>query len=114
MKKEDKILYFPHRKPDAQEVVLDGKPELMFTACGVMLLCFFAWRDDGNQKAHDGLRRYCKYLAAHGCPGGASGLLEELKALDDEAAKAWIRRTFDRYVQDGPALVEYALGAPVV
>lgn len=99
---------------DYQEREIDGEEEILVNARGTVLLFYFTWKDEGNQKAHDGLRRYCKYLAAHGCPGGASGLLEELKALDDEAAKAWIRRTFDRYVQDGPALVEYALGAPVV
>lgn len=90
-------------------MTLDGKPETMLSARGVVLLYLSAWKLDGNEKARDGLRRYCEYIAGHGCPGGASRLLQELDNLDKDEGAAWIRRTFSRYVRDQTALMQYII-----
>lgn len=98
---------------DYQRTKIDGEEEILLTARGVVLTCFFVWKDDGNPKSHDGLRRYCEYIAAHGFKGGASKALAEPEALPtkDEAVD-WIRRTYARYVPDsGYGLMEYLLGA---
>ena len=105
--KKDKILQFPHQGPDIKEMMLDGKPEMMLSARGVLLFYLSAWKLDSNEKAHEAVRRYCEYIAAHGCKGGASKLLEELDGPEKEAA--WIRRTFAQYVQDQTALMQYVL-----
>lgn len=58
--------------PDVKEMMLDGKKELMLSGRGVVLFYYSAWKEDGNEKALDGLRRYCEYIAAHGYRGGAT------------------------------------------
>lgn len=78
---ENKILQFPKQTPDVREVMLDGKLETMLSARGVLLVCLSAWKLDGNERAHDGLRRYCEYISVRGCPGGASKALKELDGL---------------------------------
>lgn len=83
-----KILQFLEQSPDVQEMMLDG-----------------------NERAHDGLRRYCEYISVHGCPGGASKALKELDGLGNGADAAWIRRTFARYVEDQNALMQYVMEA---
>lgn len=107
--REGKILQFPHQGPDIKEVVRNGKPEKVLSARGVLLFFLSAWKLDGNEKAHNCLRRYCEYIAAHGCKGGASQLLAELDSLDRGEDAAWIRRTFAQYVQDQTALMQYVL-----
>ena len=64
-----KIVPFPGEKPDMKEMMLDGKPEVMLSERGVVLLHLAAWRVDGNKKAHNGLRRYCEYIALHSYQG---------------------------------------------
>ena len=95
--------------PDMKTMEINGKEEAVLSARGVVLFFYAAWKEDGNQKAHDGLRRYCEYIAAHGCKGGASRLLAELDGLDKDEGAAWIRRTFAQYVQDQTALMQYVL-----
>ncbi len=107
--RKDKILQFPHQGPDIKEMMLDGKPEMMLSARGVLLFYLSAWKLDSNEKAHEAVRRYCEYIAAHGCKGGASQLLAELDSLDRGEDAAWIRRTFAQYVQDQTALMQYVL-----
>ncbi len=71
-------------------MMVDGQPELMLSARGVVLFHLSSWRVDGNQKAHDGLRRYCEYIVMHGYKGGAAvasdKTLEELlnKLIDGD------------------------------
>lgn len=105
----DKIIPFPGEKPDIQEMMINGKPELALSARGVVLFYLDAWREESNQKAHDGLRLYCEYITLHGYQGGASKALKELDGMDKDAATAWIKRTFAQYVQDQNALMEYIL-----
>jgi len=95
--------------PDAKEMMLDGKKELMLSGRGVVLFYYSAWRSCGNEKAHEGLRRYCEYIAAHGCRGGAAKALAELDALSEEDAKIWIKRTYARHVHDDEALMQYVI-----
>ncbi len=92
-----------------KEMLLDGKPEMMLSARGVVLLYLSSWKLDGNVKAHDGLRQYCEYITMHGYRGGAVKALAELDGLDKPQGIAWVKRTFARYVQDQAALMEYML-----
>lgn len=103
------VLHFPHQEPDVQEMMLNGKMETMLSARGVVLLYLSAWKLDGNEKAHTGLRRYCEYIAGHGCPGGAYQLLQELDNLGEGEDTVWIRRTFARYVRDQMSLMQYVI-----
>ena len=104
--RKDKILQFPHQGPDIKEMMLDGKPEMMLSARGVLLFYLSAWKLDSNEKAHEAVRRYCEYIAAHGCKGGASQLLAELDSLDRGEEGAWSRRTVAQYVPDHTALLQ--------
>jgi len=105
----EKIIPFPGEKPDVKQMELDGNPELMLSARGVVLFYLAAWREDGNKKAHNGLRLYCEYITMHGYRGGATEALKELDGLDKGMATAWIKRTFAQYVQDQNALMGYIL-----
>ncbi len=82
----NKILQFPQQTKDVKEMMLDG-----------------------NERGHDVLRRYCEYICAHGCPGGATKALAEIDGLAKGDDAAWIRRTFARYVKDQNALMEYVM-----
>lgn len=104
-----KIIPFPGERPDVQEMMLDGKLETMLSARGVVLFHLSAWKVDGNEKAHNGLRRYCEYITMHGYPGGAGMALAELDRLGEGEDAAWIKRTFARYVQDERALIQYMM-----
>lgn len=103
-------LSFP-ADPEMKTMEINGKEEMMLSARGVVLFFYAAWKEDGNEKAHYGLRRYCEYIAAHGFKGGASKALEELESLEkkDEAVE-WIRRTYARHVGDNNSLMEYLVG----
>ena len=92
-----KIIPFPGERPDVQEMMLDGKLETMLSARGVVLFHLSAWKVDGNEKAHNGLR------------GGAGMALAELDRLGEGEDAAWIKRTFARYVQDERALIQYMM-----
>lgn len=105
----DKIIPFPEDNPDVREMMLDGKPEVMLSARGVMLFHLSSWIKDENEKAHNGLRRYCEYITMHGYPGGAGKALAELDELGKGEDAAWIKRTFASYVQDEAALIQYMM-----
>lgn len=106
----EKVVLFPGNEPDMCEKMLDGKPEVMLSARGVVLLCLSSWRVDGNEKAHNSLRRYCEYIAMRGgYPGGASEALAELDELDRKSAIAWIKRTFALHVKDKNSVVQYIM-----
>lgn len=107
----NKVLQFPQQNPDVREMTLDGKPEMMLSARGVVLMCLSSWKLDGNEKAHDVLRRYCEYISAHGYRGGASKALEELDGLKKDDDAAWIRHTFARYVSDKNVLMQHLIEA---
>ena len=47
----DKIIPFPEDNPDVREMMLDGKPEVMLSARGVMLFHLSSWIKDENEKA---------------------------------------------------------------
>lgn len=110
MSETTNIIPFPGEKPDFQEMMLDGKPEAMLSARGVMLFCLSSWRLDKNERARGCLQRYCEYIALHGYKGGAASALAELDKLGKDDAIAWIKRTFARYVQDQGSLVQYVMG----
>lgn len=105
----DKIIRFPGERPDTQEMMIDGKPEVMLSARGVVLFHLSSWKVDGNEKAHDGLRRYCEYITMHGYPGGASKALAALDGMDKPQGTSWVKQTFARYVQNEAALIQYMM-----
>lgn len=107
---ETNIIPFPGEKPDVQEMMLDGKPETMLSARGVVLLCLSSWKLDQNERAHGCLQRYCEYIAMHGYPGGAVKALAELNKTDKPQGIAWVKRTFTQFVQDQNSLVQYVMG----
>lgn len=94
---------------DMKKTVIDGEEQYLLSGRGVVLTLLFCWRDDKNQKAREGLRRYCEYICAHGRKGGATGALLELDGLELEEATAWIKRTYARHVQDDAALIGYVM-----
>lgn len=95
---------------DFKRQVIDGEEQYLLSGRGVVLFCCSTWRDEGNQRARDALRRYCEYICAHGCKGGASKALAELDALDQDGAAEWIRRTYACHVHDDGALIAYVMG----
>lgn len=105
----DKIIPFPGEQPDMKEMMLDGKPEVMLSARGVVLFHLSAWKVDGNEKARDGLRRYCEYITMHGYQGGASAALAALDGMDKPQEIDWVKKTFAQYVQDERALIQYMM-----
>lgn len=105
----DNVIQFPADTPDVQEMILDGKPEVMLSARGVVLFHLSAWKVDGNEKAHNGLRRYCEYITMHGYQGGANAAIAALDDMDKPQGIAWVKRTFARYVQDQMALIQYMI-----
>ena len=105
----DNVIQFPADTPDVQEMILDGTPEVMLSARGVVLFHLSAWKVDGNEKAHNGLRRYCEYITMHGYQGGASAAIAALDGMDKPQGIAWVKRTFARYVQDQRALIQYMM-----
>jgi len=90
---------------DYKEADIAGKPETVLSGRGVVLFCYSAWVNDHMPKARDALVRYCQYIAFHGFKGGASKALTELDSRQDGAA--WIRQTYDRYIQNPAAMVDY-------
>lgn len=96
---------------DYMKKEIDGEEEICFTGRGTVLLTYFSWKVDGNERARDALLRYCQYIAAHGYKGGAMTALTELDSLDEDRAVEWIRRTYARHVHDDAALIQYVMGA---
>lgn len=105
----DNVIRFPADTPDVQEMIFDGKSEVMLSARGMVLFHLSAWKVDGNEKAHNGLRRYCEYITMHGYQGGASAAIAALDGMDKPQGIAWVKRTFARYVQDQRALIQYMM-----
>lgn len=95
--------------PDVKEMLVGGKKELMLSGRGVVLFYYSAWKEGGNEKALEGLRRYCEYISAHGFRGGTTKALAELKSMGKDDAAAWIRRTYARHVHDDEALMQYVI-----
>ena len=105
----DKIIPFPSEKPDVTEMMIDGKPETMLSARGIVLFYLSAWKVDKNEKARNGICRYCEYVAMRGYPAGAKKAFADLDNVDKAHGIAWIKRTFAKYVQDKKALIQYMM-----
>ena len=54
----DKIIPFPKDKPDVREMMLNGKPEMMLSARGVMLVHLVSWKRESPQRSPPLLRVY--------------------------------------------------------
>lgn len=105
----NKIVPFPGEKPDIKEMTLDGKPETMLSARGVVLLALSGWKEEGLSASERAMRRYCEYITFHGYQGGATRAVRELEDMSKDKAISWVKRTFSQYVQDQAALVQYIL-----
>lgn len=46
----DNVIQFPADTPDVQEMIFDGKSEVMLSARGMVLFHLSAWKVDGNEK----------------------------------------------------------------
>lgn len=103
------IVPFPPAQPDAKEMTLDGKPETMLSARGVVLLALSGWKEEGLSASERAMRRYCEYITFHGYQGGATRAVRELEGMSKDEAIPWVKRTFSQYVQDHAALVQYIL-----
>lgn len=103
------IIPFPGERPDVMEMTLDGKPETMLSARGVVLLALSGWKEEKLPASESAIRRYCEYISAHGYRGGASAAIAELGGLDKAGGVTWVKRTFARYVKDQNALVQYMI-----
>ena len=107
--KQGKVIPFPGEQPDVTTMMLDGKPETMLSARGVVLLALAGWKEDGLEASESAMRRYCEYISLHGYQGGAEKAFTELEGMDKPQGVAWVKRTFTRYVQDQSALAHYIL-----
>lgn len=106
-----KVIQFPHQGPDVQEMILDGKPEMMLSARGVLLLALAGWKEESLEASKDAVCRYCEYVCLHGFPGGANAAMTALKGMSTDDAEGWLKRTFAQFVTDQNALMGYVLGA---
>lgn len=94
---------------DVGKAVIDGREEVVLSGRGVVRLLLSAWKTDKNERAREGLRRYCEYICLHGCRGGAAKALAKLDGLSREDAITWIKKTYARFVRDDADLVRYVL-----
>ena len=90
--------------------MVDGEEEFLLSGRGIVLVSYFSWLDDKNQKAREVMRRYCRYISAHGYKGGSAKALAELDGLSKDDGMAWIRRTYARHVHDDAALIQFVMG----
>lgn len=104
-----KAIQFPNSSPDVQTIMLDDKPETMLSARGVLLFYLSSWKIDKNEIAHNGLRKYCEYLAMHGYGQGAEKILHDLDGMNRAAGIVWVKSTFAKYVQDQWDVMQYVL-----
>lgn len=90
-------------------MLLDGKPELMLSARGVVLLALCGWKGEGLEASRGAMRRYCEYISLHGFHGGASAAMAALEAMSTDDAKRWVKLTFNEYVSDKDAVIQYMM-----
>lgn len=95
------------------EHVIDHGGERLVSSTGVVLMALYGWRVDHAPKCREALERYCQYLALHGYGRGSQAIWRELAAMPDRQAAAWAQSTFERFVSDPAAAVEYVLGKAV-
>lgn len=95
----------PHTK------TLNGETHV--SATGVILMAWHGWRAEGKEACQTALRRYCEYLAMHNYGKGSKAIYAALAGMSNEQGKQWIETTFQRYVTDPVAAVEYVLGTPL-
>lgn len=92
-----------------QEMMLDGKPELMISARGVVLLALCGWKGDGLKETKDAMRRYYEYVSLRGFRSKADAAMTALEVMSMDNAKQWVQRTFAQYTQDQTALIQYVI-----
>lgn len=94
---------------DYRKEMIDGKEEVLFTGRGTMLTVFFMWHDDKIEKAKEGLKRYCEYLAMQRYGGTATEIFAELEGKDKDNGVSWIKATYGKYVKNDAELIAYVL-----
>jgi len=93
--------------------VKEKNGELYVSGAGVILVALNGWRIYRNPKCQKALERYCQYLAMHGYGKGSKEIWNTLEWMDGPQATQWIESSFERYVADKVAAVEYVLGQTV-
>lgn len=87
--------------------------ERYVSSVGIILMTLHGWRIDHKEPCREALRRYCQYLAMHGYGAGFKAIWEHLAGMGNPEAARWIENTFQRFVADPVAAVEYVLGTVV-
>ncbi len=87
--------------------------ERLVSGVGVVLMALHGWRIDHKEPCREALLRYCQYLAMHGYGKGSKSIWAALACMSDQQAAKWIETTFQRFVADPVAAVEYVLGTVV-
>lgn len=89
---------------------MEHNGETLVSPTGVILMALRGWRTDHKRECREALERYCQYLAMHGYGKGSKAIWNALALMDDQQAREWVESTFERYVLDPIAAVEYVLG----
>jgi hypothetical protein len=98
-------------KPDVMHKEIDGRREEVFSARGVVMVCYLAMRDNPkNPKAGAAMMKYCQYLANRFYGQGAAAIFAGLEKKDTQDGINWIKATFGRYVTNDVDLINYVMG----
>lgn len=84
--------------------------EVYLTGTGVIILAYVSWKVDNMPVGREEMQRYCQYLAMHGYGEGATAIMTTLEGMSVEDGTKWIRASYNRYVDDMAAAVNYVLG----
>ena len=76
---------------------INGRHEELFDSCGIVILCFLAWRHDANPKGRAFMWEYCRYVALSGCSDTAMRLIAMLESIDIERGMDWIENTIEYF-----------------
>ena len=83
---------------NVKTAMVDGREEVMYSAEGVAVLCFLAWREDWKPKARQFLEGYFRILANRRYGKGVSQIFEEVEAMGVSEGCDWIEATFKKYL----------------
>ena len=96
-------------KSEHTTTIIDGKEEIVFTGCGVILFVFLSWRVEKMPKAKLALHKYCEYLAMRRYGKSSKEIFRELENIDKDKGEEWIKATYEKYVSDDVGAVNYVM-----
>ncbi len=74
--------------------------EVLLSACGVLILTYFAVKDENNAKADRLLNDYCRLLSQRKYGGSTSQIKRNLMLMSREEAVKNLRQVHGKYVSD--------------